>query len=185
MLEFGMCMLYGGDCIEGTVPRTVSFLIKLKTQTKVCGYLFFLSRFEQDAKGQNYIVVSFWMAGDHYMVAWGSVNESQPMLFFVDTGLAGGGFTCPESTLKEGGIKLQENLASEGVGGGGKVKVIPFVVEELTFGEAKGQNIQGLFTGAFPLENAFGFRIGGLISHGFFRPYALTLDFTGMRLFLK
>jgi len=25
----------------------------------------------------------------------------------------------------------------------------------------------------------------GLISHGFFRTYALTLDFTGMRLFLK
>jgi hypothetical protein len=144
-----------------------------------------LSRFEQEAQGQNYIVVRFWMAGDHYMVAWGSVNKSQPMLFFVDTGLAGGGFTCPESTLREGGIKLQENLASEGVGGGGKVKVIPFVVEELALGEAKGQIIQGLFTGAFPLENAFGFRIGGLISHGFFRTYALTLDFTGMRLFIR
>jgi len=144
-----------------------------------------LSRFEQEAQGQNYIVVRFWMAGDHYMVAWGSVNKSQPMLFFVDTGLAGGGFTCPESTLREGGIQLQENLASEGVGGGGKVKVIPFVVEELALGEAKGQIIQGLFTGAFPLENAFGFRIGGLISHGFFRTYALTLDFTGMRLFIR
>jgi hypothetical protein len=31
------------------------------------------------------------------------------------------------------------------------------------------------------LENAFGLRIGGLISHEFFRPYALTIDFSGMR----
>ena len=144
-----------------------------------------LRSFEQDAREKNFIVVPFWMAGDHYMVARGSVNKSQPMLFFVDTGLAGGGFTAPESTLKEAGIKLEQSLAGEGVGGGGKVKVIPFVAEELTFGEARAQNIRGLFTGPFPLEYAFGFRIGGLISHGFFRPYALTFDFNGMRLFLK
>lgn len=43
----------------------------------------------------------------------------------------------------------------------------------------------GLFAGAFPLENVLGFSIGGIISHGFFRHYALTFDFVGMRLFLK
>ncbi len=144
-----------------------------------------LKRVEQEVQAKKYIVIPFWMAGDHYMVAWGAINKSQPLLLFVDTGLAGGGFTCPESTLKEVGIKLQESLAAEGVGGGGKVKVIPFVVEELTLGDAKEQNVRGMSTGAFPLENAFGFRIGGLISHGFFRPYALTFDFVGMRYFLE
>jgi hypothetical protein len=29
-----------------------------------------------------------------------------------------------------------------------------------------------------------GFEVGGLISHAFFRPYALTIDFTNMRLVL-
>jgi hypothetical protein len=139
---------------------------------------------EQEAQSKNSIIVPFWMAGDHYMVAWGTVNKSQPLLFFVDTGLAGGGFTCPESTLKEAGISLQESLSGEGIGGGGKVKVTPFVVQELALGEAKELNVQGLYTGPFPLENAFGFRIGGLISHGFFRSYAFTLDFAGMRYFL-
>jgi len=126
------------------------------------------------------------MAGDHFMVAWGTVNQSQPLLWFVDTGLAGGGFLCPESTLREAGIKLLEGQAGEGIGGGGKVKVVPFVVDELTLGEAKEQHIPGVY-GAFPpaLENAHGFRIGGLISQVFFKPYALTLDFTGMRFFLK
>jgi len=144
-----------------------------------------LKQVEREARAKKAIMIPFWMAGDHYMVAWGTVNKSQPLLLFVDTGLAGGGFTCPESTLKEAGINLQESFAAEGVGGGGKVKVIPFVVEELTLGDAKEHNVRGLYTGPFPLENAFRFRIGGLVSHGFFRPYALTLDFVGMRFFLE
>jgi len=142
-------------------------------------------RLEEEAKNAGAVSQPFWMSGDHYMVAWGAVNQSRPMLFFVDTGLAGGGFTCPESTLKEAGIKLMESAASEGLGGGGKVRVVPFVVEQLSFGEALKKNVRGLFTGGFPVEEALGFHIGGLISHGFFRPFALTFDFTRMRLYLK
>jgi hypothetical protein len=140
---------------------------------------------EEKAQAERQVVVPFWMA-EHYMVTWGTVNKSQPLLLFVDTGLAGGGFTGPESTLKEAGIKLQEGQAIEGLGGGGKMASILFEVEELTLGDARERNIQGAY-GPFPphLEYAFGFRIGGLISHGFFRPYALTLDFTGMRYFLE
>jgi len=126
------------------------------------------------------------MAGDHFMVAWGAVNNSQPMLFFVDTGLAGGGFSCPESTLRKADIELQEDQADHGLGGGGKVRFVPFVVDELTLGDAREHNIQGSYAGGgFPLEKIFGFHIGGLISHGFFRPYSLTFDFDGMRYFLK
>lgn len=143
-----------------------------------------LGRFEKLSSKENPVIIPFWLALDHYILARGKVNQSQETLFFIDTGLAGGGFACPESTLTEAGIKLMEDRATEGLGGGGKVKVIPFVVDELSLGEAREKNIVGLFTGAFPLETAFGFRIGGLISHGFFRFYTLTLDFQGMRLFL-
>jgi hypothetical protein len=108
-----------------------------------------LSQLEEEAKAKNHIVIPFWMAGDHYMVAWGTVNKSQPLLLFVDTGLAGGAFTCPESTLKEAGIKLQERRAVEGFGGGKeKARAIPFVVEELTLGDAKEHHAKGLFAGA-------------------------------------
>jgi hypothetical protein len=183
--------VFGGKRVDGVIGTVLLYhflasldypngelILRRKTKEN-------LQHFEQDAKRQKCIVVPFWMAGDHYMVAWGTVNKSQRTLFFVDTGLAGGGFTCPESTLKETRIQLQESLASEGVGGGGKVKVVPFAVEELTLGNAKEHNIHGMYVGAFPLENAFGFRIGGLISHGFFRHYALSLDFERMKYFLK
>ena len=183
--------VFGGRRVEGIIGTVLLYhflatldypdgqlILRSKTEQN-------LKQIEQEAKEQKSIIIPFWMAGDHYMVAWGGVNNSQPMLFFVDTGLAGGGFTCPESTLRKAGIKLQENQASEGIGGGGKVKVIPFVVDELTFGDAREHNIKGLYTRNSALVNAFGFHIGGLISHGFFRHYALTFDFAGMRYFLK
>jgi tetratricopeptide (TPR) repeat protein len=145
-----------------------------------------LQKFEQEAKEQKAEVIPFWMAGDHFMVAWGQVNQSKPMLFFVDTGLAGGGFLCPLSTLKDAAIALPQGAAFEGVGGGGKMKIVPYVVDEVSLGNVKERKIRA-FHGAFPpaLEYSEGFRIGGLISHQFFRPYALTFDFTGMRLVLK
>jgi hypothetical protein len=52
-----------------------------------------------------------------------------------------------------------------------------------TFGAVTG-TFAGLMIAVFPLEDRFSFRIGGIISHGFFRPYALTFDFTKMRLVL-
>jgi hypothetical protein len=140
---------------------------------------------DRETRADGTIAVPFWMAGDHFMVAWGTVDQSQPVLLFVDTGLAGGGVTCAESLLKEAAIDLAEDQAGEGLGGGGKVKVVPFLVKELSLGAAKEHDVRGLFTGPFPLEYSHGFRIGGIISHGFFRPYALTFDFAGMRLILK
>ncbi len=137
---------------------------------------------EQEAKS---ITIPFWMAADHYMVAWGTVNKSKPLLFFVDTGMAGGGFTCPESTIKEAKITLREDQAGEGIGAGGKVKIIPFVVNQLTLGDAMENDITGLYVENFVLEDAFGFAIGGLISHGFFRNYSLTMDFVNMKYYLK
>jgi predicted aspartyl protease len=145
----------------------------------------YLWRLEQEAHEHDLAVVPFWMA-EHYMVAWGTVNSSQPLLFFVDTGLAGAGFTCPQSTLQEAGIKLDKGTVIEGSGGGGKMTSTTFEVDELSLGRARERNVQGAH-GPFPpqLEYAFGFHIGGLISHTFFRPYAFTLDFTGMRYFLE
>jgi hypothetical protein len=144
-----------------------------------------LNALETDAKAGKCIAVPFWMAGDHYLVAWARIDKADPVLLFVDTGLAGGGVTLARSVINEAGIQLHENLAGEGLGGGGKVRVVPFEVKELDLGQAREKNVRGLFVDPFPLENSLGFRLGGIVSHGFFRSYALTLDFAGMRLFLK
>ena len=174
-----------GARLDGCIG-TVTLYHFLATLDFPGGQLILRRRTKQNLKQveQEAIVVPFWMAGSHYMHAWGTVNKSEPMLFFVDTGLAGGGFMCPESTVKKAGIKLQEDKAREGLGGGGKFRSIPFVVDELTLGAAKEHNIQGSYMGGRK-EDTHGFRSGGLISHAFFKPYALTFDFDGMRYFLK
>jgi hypothetical protein len=124
------------------------------------------------------------MAGDHYMAAHGTVNGYGPILFLVDTG-GTTGFVAPDSTVSAAGIQPDESQARTAVGGGGTFRVVPFTVDELTLGQAAEFGVPG-GTGGFPpsLESQFGFRVGGTISHTFFRHFALTFDFAGMRLFL-
>src|SRR5690606_37434988 len=59
-------------------------------------------------------VIPFWLIDLHYMVAQGTVNNQGPMLFLVDTGLAGNGFTAPEPFLQAAGIEVDWTKAVEG-----------------------------------------------------------------------
>jgi hypothetical protein len=143
-----------------------------------------LRQLETRAAAEKQIEVPFWMAGDHYIVARGSVNHAPPALLYVATGIAGFGFVCPNSTIREARIDLSGTplLLPAAQGGTGTNQ---FVVENLSLGDARAEKVRGL-AGAFPafLEHSLGFRIAGMISHQFFRPYAVTFDFTGMRMFL-
>ncbi len=141
---------------------------------------------EQIAAGRAH-EIPFWLIETHYIVAWGSVNNLKPELFFVDTGLAGKGFTAPESVLQEAGVSFDWDMANEGPVGGGSVKAVDIVLERVTLGaggEIIEYNVPGVvIEKSVPvLGDALGFRIGGLISHQFFRNYSLTFDFSGMRM---
>ena len=131
------------------------------------------------------VVVPIWMASDHFMVGWGRVETLAPTLLFVDTGLMGAGVKLAESVIKEAGIKLEQNRATEGAGGGGKLKIVPYTVHQLSFGNIKEENVQGVYDGPFPWENTFGFHLSGMVGHEFFKPYAVTFDFQNMQMFLQ
>jgi predicted aspartyl protease len=131
------------------------------------------------------VVVPIWMASDHFMVGWGRVETLPPTLLFVDTGLTGAGVKLAESVIKEAGIKLEESKASEGAGGGGTLKVVPYTVRQLSLGDIKEKNVRGVYDGPFPWENMFGFHLAGMVGHDFFRPYAVTFDFQNMQIFLQ
>jgi aspartyl protease/tetratricopeptide repeat protein len=131
------------------------------------------------------VVVPIWMASDHFMVGWGRVATLPPSLLFVDTGLMGAGVKLAESVIKEAGIKLDESKATEGAGGGGTLKIVPYTVHQISFGDIKEENVPGLYDGPFPFENMFGFHLAGMVGHEFFRPYAVTFDFQNMQIFLQ
>ena len=103
------------------------------------------------------------------------------MLFHVDTGMAGGGFLCGQHTLEQAGIAVDEGRTEEGVGGGGAVRVVPFEVERITLGTVERGPIQGMRDSAFP-QDLSGLALAGLVSHDFFRPGFLTMDFERMEL---
>ena len=136
-------------------------------------------------------VIPFWLIQTHYIVAWGTVNGGEPMLFFVDTGLEGKSFTALESVLQEAGVSVDWTKDYETFGGGGKYRRVDITIDRLTLGSGTNEVVKHAVPGVVDekpgpvLGDALGFRIGGLISHQFFRDYALTLDFIGMRLVLQ
>jgi hypothetical protein len=143
-----------------------------------------LKQFKAASSGKT-VVVPIWMASDHFMVGWGRVETLPPALLFVDTGLTGAGTKLAESVIKEAGIKLEEDKASEGAGGGGTLKIVPYTVRQLSFGDVKEENVPGLYDGPFPWENTFGFYLAGMVGHDFFKPYAVTFDFQNMQIFVQ
>ena len=131
------------------------------------------------------IAVPFWIASDHFMVGWGRVETFPPTLLFVDTGLASAGVKLADSVIKQAGIKLEEDKASSGAGGGGTLRIVPYVVHRLSFGQLQEDNVPGLYDGPFPWENIFGFHLAGMVGHDFFKPRAVTFDFQNMKIFLQ
>ena len=140
--------------------------------------------FAADSSADN-VAVPFWMASDHFMVGWGRVETMPPALLFVDTGLAGAGVKLAESVIKQAGIKLEEDKAYEGQGGGGTLKIVPYTVSQLYFGDMREDDVPGLYDGPFPWENSFGFHLAGMVGHDFFKPFAVTFDFETMQIFLR
>src|SRR3954468_8465957 len=143
-----------------------------------------LEEFQAQSAGKR-VTVPIWMASDHFMVGWGRVETLPPTLLFVDTGLAGAGVKLAESVIKQAGIRLEENKATGGAGGGGTLKTVPYTVHHLSFGDIKEENVPGLYDGPFPWENMFGFHLAGMVGHDFFKPYAVTFDFQNMQIFLQ
>lgn len=143
-----------------------------------------LKQFEAAAKGGN-VIVPFWIAGDHFMVASGRIEALPPTMLFIDTGLAGAGVKLAESVLKQAGIRLEEDKASTGAGGGGQFRMVPYVVKQVSLGSITEANVPGLYDGPFSWQHEFGFNLSGMVGHDFFKRYAVTFDFMGMRVFLR
>jgi hypothetical protein len=150
-----------------------------------------LDRLESGLADSDARAIPFWLIELHVIVARGSVNGLAPSLMFIDTGLAGKGFTASEDVLQKAGIAVDWSRGQRKIGGGGLALFADILVDRLALGEGPNQIVATDLPGS-AIENStdilrgsLGFRIGGLVSHAFFRPYAVTFDFTGMRLIVR
>jgi hypothetical protein len=132
------------------------------------------------------VAVPFWLVGDHYIIAHGTLNGGVEQLFFVDSGLAGFAFTAPASTLRGAGIAIPAPKADPSSSNVGQSASAPFAINALSLGDLHAKNLTGLY-GPFPspLESGLGVHLAGIVSHAFFRPYAVTFDFTHMKIYVR
>jgi Aspartyl protease len=135
--------------------------------------------------------IPFWLAESHLILVRGRLNDLPPTLFWVDTGLAGSGFLASERQLRAAGVPVDWSRARQGPGGGGMVTEAEVLIDTLTVGEADHaitrEAVPGMVQEKAPsiLGDRLGFEVGGLVSHAFFRPYALTIDFSNMCLVVE
>lgn len=140
------------------------------------------SEFEAQAARSGAVHVPLWLVGDHFLFARGRLGDAPEGLFMIDTGCAGCGVVVgSDAVLKAAHITPDAAHAGTGVGGGGAVTVLPFEAD-VTLGRVTEHAVRGFYS---PQGSIFPFETQGSISHGFFRPYALTLDFNAMLLVMQ
>ncbi len=120
----------------------------------------------------------------HLLLAPLRLNTHETMAFLA-TGLAGGSFVVPRSTVVQAGLASDEQ-AMEGVGAGGSAAFGLVRAEQMCLGGWCRDGMEGL-SGAFPaeLEWRYGFRVGAMVSHEFLKGERLGFDFQGGQLFLS
>jgi len=142
-------------------------------------------KLRKDLEGRIAAEVPFVMTGTHQMMVRGSLNSTEGLTFFVDSGLDSEAcFTAPVQTLNYVGIPVPETKIDEKAvgGGGGKYATGLFPIETISMGKLNQSNVLGEY-GSMQPETYWqpGFIQDGLISHQFFRQYkSWTLDFDQM-----
>ncbi|MBC5824734.1 MAG: aspartyl protease family protein [Candidatus Eremiobacteraeota bacterium] len=136
-------------------------------------------------RGVKPVAVPFWLAGDHFIVAQGRVNALQPMLFFVDTGVAGAGAKLTKAVIARAAIRLEQNKATEGMGAGGSFRSVPYVIPKLSLGGFSRGDVPGIFDGPLPIATVLDFEVPGMIGHEAFLRHSITFDFSAMRMLIE
>jgi len=139
---------------------------------------------EQAALPSGTAVVPMWLVGDHFIFARGRINDAPEALFNIDTGLAGGGVQATKAEVAAAHIVLDEAHAGTGMGGGGVVRFIPFRAVVSVDG-ASVTDVPGIYTPEGDQFGIFPFSVAGAISHGFFRRFSVTFDFSTMQMTIQ
>ncbi|GII81503.1 hypothetical protein Sru01_64850 [Sphaerisporangium rufum] len=120
-----------------------------------------------------------WLAGDHIPCTLGSVNGHGPRVASLDTGGMGLGVMMNEENARRAGVTI--DYANPRDGGG--MKMYPIKPATARIGDTVRRDVPGV-VGAWPWLELFGFDTIANFSHEFFRPCAITFDYTGMDFYI-
>ncbi len=129
------------------------------------------------------------LAATHLIIADGQLN-GVPVSLLVDSGLevsTGGSLVAPARTLEAAGISPTSRAEVEGMSGAGRgrLRIGEFTAASVTLAGQTRTGVTGL-TGIFPPQlvksRTVGIPVHAIISHGFLRHYAWTIDFDQMKM---
>ncbi len=132
-----------------------------------------------------------WLVETHFIFTEGSFNGQESEMMLIDTGLAGAAFMTSKARYSAAGVDMDWSKMVTGAGGGGEVRGISVNIDELTLGRGDNRLSKHGLTGVVMehdnslFNGTLGFKVGGLISHQFFRDHAVTFDFQHMRLIVQ
>jgi hypothetical protein len=138
-------------------------------------------------EGDGELPFSLWAT--HLLLVRGAVNGREGLTLFADSGLASeASLSLAAQTLEYLGIPRPRKVKSkEAMGGGGGAWASGFFPIESA---ELGGTSQGPFLGELGamspgMYRQEGFILDGIVSHGFLRSYAWTIDFDRMRMRLR
>ncbi|WP_020391398.1 aspartyl protease family protein [Kribbella catacumbae] len=126
-----------------------------------------------------------WLAGDHFPCTLGSLGQHRPKMVTVDTGGIGSALDTTVAIAEQYGLTVDYAHPRERPG----IKIYPVTAERISLGNAVRRNVTGsAFEKVFPgvpgpgQSAQFGFDLIANFTHEFFKPYAVTFDYVGMKL---
>ncbi|MGW4064190.1 aspartyl protease family protein [Amycolatopsis sp. NPDC004747] len=129
-----------------------------------------------------------WLAGDHFPCSLGSVLGYGPRVVTLDTGGLAHGLDTTVELAEQLGIPVDRAHPRQ-MGG---TTVYPITAERISLGGATGHDVRGFAAerGGLGLPGPgqagqFGFTPIANFTHEFFKPFAITFDYTAMRLFIR
>jgi hypothetical protein len=125
-----------------------------------------------------------WLAENQLLLTRAELPALKQGIWFLDSGMTGGAFAVPETSVETLGLTVDQSDMLVGTGGGGTLHGHKLRVDWLRLDRLCRHNPDGVMLDSFPLEYSHGFAIQGLIGHDLLHDAVLKLDFPAMRLLL-
>jgi tetratricopeptide (TPR) repeat protein len=146
-----------------------------------------LREFQAAARREGYRPLPLWLADTredwtHFPCTLGSLNNFGPRVVSMDTGGKGRGIETTAQIAQEAGITVDYNDPIEANG-----QLYPSISpDKISLGDAAGRHVIGVVKPQQPGSGPHGFQFQtiGNFTHEFFKPFAVTLDFLGMNLYV-
>ncbi|GII95575.1 aspartyl protease family protein [Sinosporangium siamense] len=158
-----------------------ALILRRKTESQ-------LRRFRAEAARTGYDRLPLWLAGDHFPCSMGSLGDYGPRMVTVDTGGIGAAFDSTVEIAKQVGFEVD---LKNPIPQPGNNKLYWAKGDRISLGKAVQRNVRGrvadkVFPGfPGPGQSAqFGFDLIANFTHEFFKPYAITFDYTNMHLYI-